>query len=610
MKTLAKKGNMNERIDVVLRRFRSRMSSYPPGMCPLVLYRSLLQISMHQSCGKCVPCRDGLVEVDRMLGQILSGDGTMETLNEIRSLCQTIMDTADCAVGVVAASTVLDSIAEFEDEYISHIRDRRCVTNVSQTVPCTTLCPAHVNVPGYIALIKNEDYAGAVRVIREKNPFPTACAMICEHPCEQKCRRSIIDAPVNIRGLKKYAVDMVSADKVQTPVANVPTGKAIAVVGSGPSGMTAAWFLALMGHKVVIFEEHEKPGGMLRYGIPEYRLPKERLDQDIRAILSAGDIELRCGTKIGRDVTFAELRENYDAVFLGLGAQIGNRLPLENADAPNVIPAADFLQMNARGESIDLIGKRVVLIGGGNVAMDAARSAVRLGAETVHVFTRKRDDITALPSEMECAMQEGVRFRTLLSFLHIESDPATGNVCAVWLQPQIVGEYDRMGMLTTEHSSRYPYRFKCDYLILGVGQSSDTKAFEEAGIPTIRGRIDADEACMVNGWDGVFSGGDCVTGPSTAINAIAAGQVAAFNIDEYLGYHHKIPREVEVPEAMPNRCIPTGRAELEEVDPFERKTNFNEVEIPMTPEEAMREAGRCLRCDHYGCGSMIGGNIR
>ena len=150
MKTLAKKGNMNERIDVVLRRFRSRMSSYPPGMCPLVQYRSLLQISMHQSCGKCVPCRDGLVEVDRMLGQILSGDGTMETLDEIRSLCHMIMDTADCAVGVVAAGIVLDSIAEFEDEYISHINDRRCVTNVSQTVPCTTLCPAHVNVPGSI----------------------------------------------------------------------------------------------------------------------------------------------------------------------------------------------------------------------------------------------------------------------------------------------------------------------------------------------------------------------------------------------------------------------------------------------------------------------------
>ena len=593
-------------MDVVLRRFRSRLNSYPPGMCPLVLYRSLLQISMNQSCGKCVPCRDGLVEVDRLLGRILSGDGTLETLNEMKELCLMIRQTADCAVGVVAANTVLDSLVEFEDEYQSHIRDRRCVENVTQTVPCRTLCPAHVNVPGYISLIKEGDYAGAVSMIRDRNPFPTACAMICEHPCEQKCRRSIIDAPVNIRGLKKYAVDMVNADEVRTPAPNVPTGKKIAVVGSGPSGLTAAYFLALMGHRVVVFEEHEKPGGMLRYGIPEYRLPKERLDRDIRAILSAGDIELRCGTRIGRNLTFYDLKKEYDAIYLGLGAQIGNRVPMENANAGNVIPAADFLQLAAGGQPMDLQGKKVVLIGGGNVAMDAARTAVRLGAETVHVFTRKRDDITALASEMESAMQEGVRFRTLLSFLNIETDKVTGDVCAVWLQPQIVGEYDRQGMMTTEHSRRYPYRFKCDVLILGVGQRSDTAVFEEAGIPVNRGRIDADEACMVRECDGVFSGGDCVTGPSTAINAIAAGQVAAWNIDEYLGYHHRIRCEVSAAPAMPGRCVPTGRAEAEEKDPFERRTNFDEVEIPMTPEEALREAGRCLRCDHYGCGAMAG----
>ena len=607
MKNLARKGNMNQRIDVVLRKFRSRLNSYPPGMCPLVLYRSLLQISINQSCGKCIPCRDGLVEADRLLGKILNGDGSAETLQELRDLCQMIALTADCAVGITAANIVLDSLKEFEDEYESHIQNRRCVENVTQTIPCMTLCPAHVNVPGYISLIKEEDYAGAVNMIRDRNPFPTACAMLCEHPCEQKCRRSIIDAPINIRGLKKYAVDMVNADEVKTPVPNVPTGRQIAVVGSGPSGLTAAYFLALMGHKVVIFEEHEKPGGMLRYGIPEYRLPKERLDRDIRAILSAGNIELRCNTKIGRDLSFYDLKKDYDAIYLGLGAQIGSRIPVENADAENVIPAADFLQSAAGGAAMDLTGKKVVLIGGGNVAMDAARTAVRLGAETIHVFTRKRDDMTALASEVESAMQEGVRFRTLLDFLNIEVDKESGKVCAVWLQPEIVGEYDRFGMMTTEHSSRYPYRFKCDLLILGVGQRSDVAAFEEAGIPVSRGRIDADEACMVTGCDGIFSGGDCVTGPSTAINAIAAGQTAAFNIDEYLGYHHKIRCNVTAPPAMPNRCVPTARTEVEEVDPFERRMNFNEVEIAMTPEEAMREAGRCLRCDHYGCGAMVGG---
>ena len=607
MRKLNKRGNMNDRIDVVLRKFRSRMTSYPPGMCPLTLYRSLLQISMNQSCGKCVPCREGLSEVDYLLKSVLAGDATEETLGLIESKCRMIAETADCAVGVVGANLILDSLSEFADEYESHIRYHRCHENVSQTIPCISLCPAHVDVPGYIAMIKEGDYAGAVKVIRKRNPFPTACAMVCEHPCERKCRRTLVDAPINIRGLKKYAVDAAAADTVATPEVNVKTGKKIAVVGGGPTGLTAAYYLSLMGHEVEVYEEHEKLGGMLRYGIPEYRLPKKRLDQDIKAILNAGDIKVHYGTKIGRDISFEDIRKSHDAVYIGIGAQIGNRMPMENADAANVVPAADFLQDVANGKVKDLTGKKVVLIGGGNVAMDAARTAVRLNAGSIHVFTRKRDDYTALQDEIEGAMQEGVRFRTLLSFLNIEADSETNEVRSVWLQPEIIAEYDKNGMMTTEHSSNYPYRFKCDLLILGVGQRSDVAYFEKEGVPVERGRIIADETCMVSGMDGVFSGGDCVTGPSTAINAIAAGQVAAYNIDEYLGYHHKVADDTVIPPAYPNPCVATGRAEIEERDPFERMEDFEFVELPMTYEEAMREAGRCLRCDHYGCGVMKGG---
>ena len=211
MKKLARRDSMNARIDVVLRKFRSRMNSYPPGMCPLVLYRSLLQISMNQTCGKCVPCRDGLVEVDRLLCDILNGDADEGTLSRMESMCRMIARTADCAVGVVAADLILDSLREFADEYESHIKNRKCIENVTQTIPCVTMCPAHVDVPGYVALIHTGDCEGAIRKIREKNPFPTACAMVCEHPCERKCRRMIIDEAINIRGLKKYAVDKVSA---------------------------------------------------------------------------------------------------------------------------------------------------------------------------------------------------------------------------------------------------------------------------------------------------------------------------------------------------------------------------------------------------------------
>ncbi|SEP98392.1 NADPH-dependent glutamate synthase beta chain [Lachnospiraceae bacterium NE2001] len=607
MKKLSPKGSMNDRIDTVLYKFRSRMRSYPPGMCPISLYRSLLQISMNQSCGKCIPCRDGLVEVDRMLQSIMAGSADESVVGKLTDMCQMIARTSDCAVGISAAQLILDSLEQFADEYESHVKEHHCVSDVKQTIPCITKCPAHVNVPGYIALIKEGDCAGAVRLIRDRNPFPTACAYVCEHPCEKRCRRAIIDDPINIRGLKKYAVDTVKADTVENPKKNVKTGKKIAVIGAGPSGMTAAYFLALMGHTVTIYDEHDAAGGMLRYGIPEYRLPKVELDRDISAIMSAGDIEFRGGTKVGKDIFFEEIRKNNDAVYLGLGAQIGNRMPVDGADSGNVIPAADFLQLVSKGESPDLSDKKVAIIGGGNVAMDAARTAVRLNAKTVHVFTRKRDDYTALQEEIVDAMQEGVRFRTLLSFLNIEADKETNDVSAIWLQPEIVGEYDQFGMMTTEHSSNYPYRFVCDYLILAVGQRSDTASFEAAGVPTERGRILASEECMVKDMDGVFSGGDCVTGPSTAINAIAAGQVAAFNIDEYLGYHHKVNTDVEIPVAMPNPCIPTGRAEIEEKDPYERKMSFDAVELPMTYEEAMRESGRCLRCDHHGCGVLKGG---
>ena len=244
----------------------------------------------------------------------------------MESLAEMIRDTADCAIGYQAAADVLWGLEALKEEYLSHIENGCCTGEIGQKVPCINLCPAHVDIPGYIALIAEEDYAGAVNMIRRDNPLPTACAMICEHPCEERCRRNLIDDSVNIRGLKKYAVDQIAADRVAVPKANVATGKKVHIIGGGPAGLTAAYFLGQMGHKVTIFERQKELGGMLRYGIPNYRFPKERLDEDIRAILSAGDIEVKCEAAVGTELSIEEIRGGCDAMFVAIGAQAGKEL--------------------------------------------------------------------------------------------------------------------------------------------------------------------------------------------------------------------------------------------------------------------------------------------
>lgn len=606
---LEQKGNTNEKIANTLFRFRRKITSYPPGMCPLTVQLSLLQTSMNQTCGKCVPCRDGLVQLEKILKMILAGDATMETLDEMKELAEIIRDTADCAVGYESAELILEGMETFRDEYISHIEKHSCRDDIRQTIPCMTLCPAHVDVPGYIALIGQEDYAGAINMIRKDNPFPTACAMICEHPCENRCRRDLIDRALNIRGLKKFAVDQVAADQVKTPECNVSTGKKIAIIGGGPSGLTAAYFLALMGHKAVVFEEQEKLGGMLRYGIPNYRFPKDRLDEDIRAILGTGDIEIHNQTRIGRDISIEEINHNYDAVYVAIGAQNAKNLSMEGIQGENVFSAVNVLREIGNGKKPDYTGKKVIVVGGGNVAMDCARTAIRCNASTVDiVYRRCQDDMTALESEIEGAVMEGVTLKTLQAPQKIELD-SDGKCAALWVQPQRLGTYDHAGRPRAIAANKEPVRLECDIILMAIGQDIDSADFESFGLPISHSIFKATETCQIPGYEKWYAGGDCVTGPSTVIKAIAAGKVAAYNIDEMLGYHHKVACDVIAPAAKANNRIPTGRVAIIERDANERKHDFEHVECPMTYEEAMQEAGRCLRCDHFGCGVMEGGRV-
>ena len=381
--------------ETMRREFEQRIVASPPGVCPVDLQLAFLKVCHAQSCGKCVPCRVGLGKLESLLEQVISNEATMETLNLIEETALSIRDSADCAIGFDAARMVLDGFQGFKDDYLSHVQKKCCAGAFEQPIPCVNLCPAHVDIPGYVALVNEGNYVDAIRLIRKDNPFPTACALICEHPCEARCRRSIIDSPINIRGLKEFAVDQIPADKVHVPDNAQSTGKKVAIVGGGPSGLTAAYFLQLMGHQCTVFEEKPKLGGMLRYGIPNYRFPRERLDQDINAILSTG-VEVVFGKKVGKDIKLDKLKKDYDAIYLAIGAQAAKKFDIEGVQSNNVISAVDMLRDVGLGKKIDFSGKSVAIIGGGNVAMDCARTSIRANAKKVNlVYRRQEKDMTA-----------------------------------------------------------------------------------------------------------------------------------------------------------------------------------------------------------------------
>lgn len=580
-----------------------RIESSPPGLCPVDMSRAFLELCHAQTCGKCVPCRIGLGQLNHFIKDVLDGKATMKTLDYMEETALSIMESADCAIGYEAARMVYKGLMGYRDDYIEHIRNGRCTCSYNQPVPCVALCPAHVDVPGYIALIGEGRYADAVRLIRKDNPFPTTCGFICEHPCEARCRRNMVDDSINIRGLKRMAADY--AGEVDPPACAPSTGKRIAVLGGGPGGLSAAYYLQLMGHQAVVYEMLPKLGGMLRYGIPNYRLPKERLEDDINCILKTG-VQVKYGMKIGQDITIQQLRKEYDAVLITIGASTDKKLGLEGEDADGVLSAVQFLRNVGKNIIMDLTGKEVAVVGGGNVSMDAVRTAKRLGAKKVSiVYRRRRADMTALPQEIEGAIAEGVELQTLKAPAAIDVDEA-GQVKGLYVTPQMVSAI-KDGRASIRPTGEEDLYIPCDVLIVAIGQNIETRHFEEAGIPVERGKIRTKSTGTFENMPGVFAGGDCASGPASVITAIAAGKVVAANIDEYLGYHHEISCDVEIPEPNLSDRSPCGRVNLTEREACLRVKDFEGVENCMTENEAKQEAGRCLRCDHFGYGIFKGG---
>ena len=593
-------------VENLYRDMERRIAASPPGLCPVDMALSFLRLCHAQSCGKCVPCRIGLGQLSLLLEQVLSGTATMNTLVTIEKTARTIVNTADCAIGRDAARLVVDGLEGFRDDYEEHILHHRCLAGLKYPVPCVALCPAGVDIPGYMALVGEGRCADAVRLIRKDNPFPTACAYICEHPCEARCRRNMIDDAINIRGLKRYAVD--HAGEVPQPECAPATGKKVAIVGGGPSGLSCAYYLTLMGHKVTVYEEAKQLGGMLRYGIPNYRFPRHLLNAEIESILSLG-IEVHTGVTVGKDIWIEDLQKEYDCLYIAIGAHQDKKTGIPGEDSVNVMSAVEMLRDIGDDIMPDFSGKKVVVIGGGNVAMDVTRSSIRLGAEKVTcVYRRRVEDMTALPDEITGAMAEGAEIMTLAAPVRIEADEE-GVAKALWVQPQIIGEVDKAGRPRPGNANLPEVRLEADIIVVAIGQGIEISGFDAAGVPIKRGTFVAGLSGQVGDMDNVFAGGDCVTGPATAIRAIAAGKVAAANIDEHLGYRHEITVDVEIPSPKLNNRAPHGRINTTEREAGQRRCDFEDIECGLTQEGAVTEASRCLRCDHFGYGIFKGGRV-
>ena len=491
----------------------------------------------------------------------------------------------------------------------------RCLT--CKNPQCVTGCPVNIDIPSFISKLKDNDIEGAYEVITLSSSLPAVCGRVCpqETQCESKCIRGLKGDAIAIGKLERYVADKAREEGIKPKRLAQSNGHKVAIIGAGPSGLTCAGDLAKLGYDVTIFEALHEAGGVLTYGIPEFRLPKDTVVRsEIENVKSLG-VKIETDVVIGRSVTIDELieSEGFEAVFIGSGAGLPMFMKIPGENAKGVFSANEYLTrsnlMKAFREDYDtpiFKPKKTVVVGGGNVAMDVARSAIRCNAKSVKILYRRRiSDMTALPEEVEGAIADGCEVVELHAPLRIEKND-DDKVTAIWVQPQIVGPV-KDGRPKPVPADTEEVRIPCDRVLVAIGQGIDSRKFGEYGIPVERGHIDAFDTSDIRDKEGVFAGGDCVTGPATVIRAIAAGKVAAANIDEYLGYHHKIPLDAQIPVALPNPCIPTGRAELEELDPYERKSGFNPVELPMTYEEAMRESGRCLRCDHHGCGVLKGG---
>jgi NADH-quinone oxidoreductase subunit F len=563
--------------------------------CIVDVAKFFLSFTQLESCGKCIQCRWGTKQMLDILEDITSGRGRPDDIDLLIELSEAVKVGARCGLGQTAPNPVLSTIRYFRDEYESHIKKLHCPAAVCKGLvkaPCSHTCPAGVDVPRYIRLINDGEYDKALAVIQERIPFPSICGYVCIHPCESKCRRGQLDEPVSIRALKRFVADNASKHTAEPAVPS--SGKRVGIVGSGPAGLTAAYYLARRGgHAVTVFEALPEAGGMMRVGIPRYRLPGDVLDAEINAIRQAG-VEIRTGTRID---SVASLREDYQAIFLALGAHAGVKMRVAGEDSPGVMECVSLLRDVSLGKKINL-GKRVAVIGGGNAAIDASRTALRLGARKVTIFYRRtRDEMPAASEEIKEALEEGVNIEFLTAPDKIWRDDGHLRMSCRHMK---LGDIDASGRKRPEPVAGSEFDAEFDTIIAAVGQRPEIP--ESLGTAVNKdGTIKADPDTLVTNVDGVFAGGDVVSGPASVIEAIAAGRQAAISIDKYLGGQGMIDERLAPPEEPRQQPeVEEGerrRPEMPALAPDRRLKGFNVVELGYNRERAAEEAGRCLRCD-------------
>ncbi len=575
--------------------------------CMVDLARYFLAFTQDESCGKCVPCRLGTKQMLMILEDICAGRGTERDLELLETLGEAVQKGSLCGLGQSAPNPVLTTLRYFRDEYLDHVREGRCEAGVCADLfwaPCSNRCPAEVDIPAYVALVGEGRYAEALASHLDRNPFPSACARVCPHPCETSCVRAATDEAVAIRAVKRFMVDQ--DVEAQPTVLERPAEerRRVAVVGAGPGGLSAAYFLRRLGHEVTVYEAMPEPGGMLRYGIPSYRLPPEELARDIRRIEDLG-VEIICERPLGGSLTLDSLREAFDAVFLGIGAWSDWELGVEGEEATGVVSGIDFLRAVAEGRQGELTGD-VVVIGGGSTAFDVARTALRLGAKSSTVaYRRTRSEMPAHAEEITEAEEEGVVLELLVSptRVHVDGVGEAARATAIELQRMELGAFDSGGR-------RRPVPIEGDTVTLPattVVRATGQQPVIDEGFPeTGRGsRVEADRLTLATSLPGVFAGGDVVLGPATVVEAIGQGRRAAEAIERWLHPELEIPfpwwaeRELDAafdPEAPVSDA---ARARPAKADPGARARSLTEeVEQTLSEQAAIAEAGRCLRCDY------------